>query len=94
MVTVLDVESMCFRIPRATGSKDMKDDYYRPPYVYYALNVAPTILEGTEWTFFTEDGRVKVRVVGKQTVPAWRRWKQFAKVLVEVIDRSYNDLEI
>jgi hypothetical protein len=63
----------------------MKDDYYNPPYVYYSLNATPTTLEGTQWTFFTEEGRVHVRVVGKQTVPAWSRWKQFAKVLVEVM---------
>ena len=65
----------------------MTDDYYKHPYVYYSLDPGPTTLRpNTYFTFFTQEGRVKVRVVGKQTVPARSWWRKFAKVLVEVVD--------
>jgi hypothetical protein len=65
----------------------MTDDYYIHPYVYYSLDPGPkTIGPNTYFTFFTQEGRVKVRVVGTHKLPKRRWYRKFAKVPVEVIE--------
>jgi len=67
----------------------MVDDYYEHPYVIYSLNTGPTVLDSrTHFTFFTDTGRVHVRVVGRQKLPKRRWYRKSAKVLVEIVEQD------